>query len=93
MPWRHDGANWRIAFGKRVPAGNTTQVFTVTDLGNTASCSFVVTVQDNEAPVALCQNLTVQIGSGSPVVVAAAQVNNGSQDNCGIAVVMGIESQ
>jgi hypothetical protein len=41
--------------GATFPVGITTQTYTVTDGGgNTDSCSFTVTIEDNEPPVASC---------------------------------------
>jgi PKD repeat protein len=58
---------------------------TVTDLsGNTATCTATVTVQDNIAPTAICQNIIVQLNSAGNATITAAQINNGSSDNCGI---------
>ena len=66
--------------------GANTVTLTVTDVnGNVSTCSATVTVQDNIAPTVLCQNVTVQLNSGGIASVTAAQVNNGSFDNCGIA--------
>ncbi|MCB0572861.1 MAG: hypothetical protein KDC66_24000, partial [Phaeodactylibacter sp.] len=53
--------------------------------GNSSSCSANVTVQDNVVPTALCQNLTVQLNAGGSAGATAAQVDNSSFDNCGIA--------
>ena len=52
---------------------------------NVSTCTATVTVVDNTTPVAICQNVTVQLdatGNGSTTAVA---VNNGSSDACGIA--------
>ncbi|MEM6270199.1 MAG: HYR domain-containing protein, partial [Bacteroidota bacterium] len=66
--------------------GANTVVLTVTDVnGNTSTCSGSVTVEDNVAPTAVCQSLTVQLGTGSSVSITAADVDGGSSDNCGIA--------
>ncbi|MCB9273921.1 MAG: hypothetical protein H6564_07760 [Lewinellaceae bacterium] len=46
--------------------------------GNSATCSASVTVQDNIAPTASCQNVTVQLNAGGSASVTATQVNNGS---------------
>ncbi|MBL0019883.1 MAG: HYR domain-containing protein, partial [Bacteroidetes bacterium] len=65
--------------------GANTEILTVTDVnGNTGSCTTIVTVQDNIAPVAICQNLTLQLDSIGNATVAAVAVNNGSSDACGI---------
>jgi nitrogen fixation protein FixH len=53
--------------------------------GNTATCSFKVTLVDTTAPLATCQDVTVYLdamGNGSTTAMA---VNNGSSDSCGIA--------
>ena len=54
------------------PTGTTTIVATATDAsGNTNTCSYSVTVEDNEAPVATCppnQSATVPICDGGAVV-------------------------
>ena len=65
--------------------GANTVTLTVTDVnGNTSACPATVTVEDNIAPVALCQDVTVQLdGSGSATLTAGA-VDNGSSDACGI---------
>lgn len=63
--------------------GTNTVVLTATDgSGNTATCSAAVTVTDNIAPVAVCQNISVTL-SGGVTTITPAQVNNGSSDNCG----------
>ncbi len=71
--------------GSVFPIGTTTNTFVVTDgSGNTASCSFDLTVTDNEAPVAVCQAITVSPASGTTVTVTPGQVATFS-DNCGVA--------
>lgn len=68
------------------PLGNTTVTWTVTDgSGNMNTSTQVVTVQDTEDPSAICQNVTIQLDATGNASVTAAQVNNGSSDNCGIA--------
>ncbi|MFN8393521.1 MAG: HYR domain-containing protein [Bacteroidia bacterium] len=52
------------AFGSFFPVGTTTNTFVATDAsGNTGSCSFTVTVNDAQAPNAICQNVTVQLNN------------------------------
>ncbi|MBK9453141.1 MAG: HYR domain-containing protein [Bacteroidetes bacterium] len=66
--------------------GVNTEIMTVTDVnGNTGSCTTQITVQDNVAPVAVCQNVTVQLDPNGNGGITAASVNNGSTDACGIA--------
>jgi hypothetical protein len=65
--------------------GNTV-ILTVTDVnGNISTCSATVTIEDNVAPIALCQNVTVQLDNTGNGSTTAATVNNGSSDNCAIA--------
>jgi hypothetical protein len=65
--------------------GANTETLTVTDVnGNVSVCTTVVTVQDNINPVALCQNVTVQLDASGNGSTTAAEVNNGSNDACGI---------
>jgi parallel beta-helix repeat protein len=65
--------------------GVTTIVYTVKDFaGNSASCSFTVTINDTEAPIAICKNLNINLGPIGTASITASQINNGSSDNCGI---------
>jgi hypothetical protein len=67
---------------------NNTVMLTVTDVnGNVSFDTATVTVEDNVHPVAVAQNVTVQLdalGNGS---TTAALVNNGSSDACGVATM------
>ncbi len=75
-----------LTSGDVFPIGTTTLEYTATDdSGNTDVCTFNVTVTDNEAPVAVCQPITVQLDASGNATIAAADVDGGSTDNCGIA--------
>jgi gliding motility-associated-like protein len=66
-------------------AGNNPVVLTVMDVnGNSSTCSAVVTIIDNAAPTALCQNISVVLDADGSAVITAVQIDNGSSDNCGI---------
>ncbi|MEX2513982.1 MAG: gliding motility-associated C-terminal domain-containing protein [Cyclobacteriaceae bacterium] len=66
--------------------GDNTVTLTVTDNnGNTAAAQATVTVEDNVAPVALAQNITVQLDADGNAEITPDMVNNGSSDACGIA--------
>ncbi len=66
--------------------GANNVVLTVTDVnGNESTANAVVTVEDNVAPVALAQNITVQLNPSGNGFTTAAAVDNGSNDACGIA--------
>jgi subtilisin-like proprotein convertase family protein len=73
--------------GSTFPVGDTLVTLSVTDSdGNTATCDFTVTVIDNEAPVAVCQDLTLDLDPVTgTATITGADVDNGSTDNCGIA--------
>ena len=66
--------------------GANTVTLTVTDLnGNASTCTATVTVEDNEAPEAVCQDITIGLDSNGNASITAADVDGGSSDNCGIA--------
>ena len=70
------------------PFGPTTVTWTVTDgAGNSATATQTVTVSDNELPVALCKNISVNLDALGNATITAAQVDNGSSDNCGISTM------
>ena len=70
--------------GSTFSKGITTSLYTVTDAsGNTATCSFTVTINDTEVPTAICQNITVTLDNTGSATVTPSQINNGSSDNCG----------
>lgn len=74
-----------LASGAVFPVGTTTNTFEIEDgAGNIETCSFDVTVNDNENPVALGQNITVQLDVNGTASISASDVDNGSSDNCGI---------
>jgi gliding motility-associated-like protein len=63
-----------------------TVILTVTDVsGNTASATATVTVLDTIAPTVITQNITVNLDANGNASIVAADVNNGSTDNCAIA--------
>ncbi|MCB9234633.1 MAG: HYR domain-containing protein [Bacteroidia bacterium] len=81
---------YTIAPGSTFPLGSTSVTATATNSVGSSSCSFIVTVEDHEAPVALCQDLTIQLSAGTnngdgAASITATQVDNGSNDACGIA--------
>ncbi|NOQ74339.1 MAG: HYR domain-containing protein [Crocinitomix sp.] len=78
-----------LASGASFPVGITTVTYTVTDsAGNTASCSFDVTVVDNENPTIICPADIA--ADNDPGVCEAGTVVLGAPttaDNCGVASV------
>ncbi|MFV0269605.1 MAG: gliding motility-associated C-terminal domain-containing protein, partial [Draconibacterium sp.] len=47
----------------------------------------VITVMDTVAPVAVCNNITIQLGSNGMASITVDDLNGGSTDNCGIDTV------
>ncbi len=65
--------------------GDNTVVLTVTDQsGNSSTCEATVTVEDNIAPVAICQNITIELDDNGDATITATDVDGGSTDNCTI---------
>jgi hypothetical protein len=60
----------------------------VTDMsGNSSTCTAMVTVEDNEAPLASCQDLTISLDAdGNATAPVATDFEDGSTDNCSIVM-------
>jgi len=75
-----------LSSGDAFPVGTTTLEYTVTDgSGNTATCSFDVTVEDTEVPNALCNNPTIQLDVNGNATITVGDIDNSSTDNCAVA--------
>jgi hypothetical protein len=77
------------ASGSSFPVGVTTVTVTAKDASNNVSapCSFTITVVDNQLPVVVTQNKTVYLDANGNANITAADINNGSTDNCGVSTV------
>ncbi|TNE50371.1 MAG: T9SS type A sorting domain-containing protein [Bacteroidetes bacterium] len=65
--------------------GANAVTLTVTDNnGNSSTCSATVTVEDNVAPAAICQDVTIQLDADGNGTTYTEAINNGSSDACGI---------
>jgi uncharacterized protein YrzB (UPF0473 family) len=65
--------------------GGNTVTLTVTDInGNESTATSTVTVEDNVAANAISKDITVQLDETGNVSITAADVDNGSNDACGI---------
>ncbi|TXG35961.1 hypothetical protein FUA22_13620, partial [Seonamhaeicola maritimus] len=65
--------------------GANTVTLTVTDNNdNVSTCTATVTVEDNVDPTAIYQDITVQLDASGNASITAAQIDNGSNDACGI---------
>ncbi len=61
---------------------------TVTDVGlNSATCDVIVEVIDNIPPAVFCQDVTVYLDANGFASISLGDVDNGSSDACGIAVI------
>ena len=75
--------------GGDFPIGTTTVTWTATDAaGNTASCPQLITVQDDEEPVAKCQDFTLELDITGNATLLPSDIDDGSKDNCAITVWM-----
>gem|GEM_PF-513094 len=81
------GAGAGTGSGQTFNKGTTHVVVTAVNPCSTVVNEFDVIVSDNTNPIAIAQNLTVQLDANGAASITAAQVNNGSTDNCGIASV------
>ncbi len=71
------------ASGATFPLGVTTVTYIATDeQSNVDTKSFTVTVVDDVDPIAITQNISKVLGVGNTVSITAAEINNGSTDNC-----------
>ena len=80
---------WRPGSGATFPVGTTTETYTVTDAsGGMASCSFTITVVDNEVPVLVgcLGNMSLNNDPGLCGAVVAFSSPTAT-DNCGAASV------
>lgn len=56
---------------------------TVTDgCGNNASCTAVVTVEDNQFPTTLCKNVPIYLDQNGAAMITPEDIDDGSSDNC-----------
>ena len=59
------------------------QILVVTDeCGNSSSCSSLITLRDVESPMAMCQDVTVELNSLGTALLTTQDLDNGSTDNC-----------
>ena len=67
--------------------GVNTVTLTVTEnLGGSSTCTSTVTVEDNEAPVAVCQDIPVNLDAAGNATITAADIDGGSTDNCSVTL-------
>lgn len=80
------GTDRNVTFtGAPGQTGTVTVTVTANDgqpSGNTTSTTFDIVFGDTEPPVALCQNITLQLDNAGQAALTAQQVDAGSTDNC-----------
>lgn len=72
--------------------GDNVATVTVSDQGgNSTTCTATVTITENLAPICMAKDITVSLTADGTVTIQAADIDDGSQDNCsGGAVTLGI---
>ena len=74
--------------GSVFPVGVTTNTFRATDIaGNTATCSFTVTVVDNQPPVLVCPPSVVRNTDPGVCTSTYAPPNPTNSDNCAVTTL------
>lgn len=71
--------------GSTFPVGtNWVNQTTVDPEGRTNTCAFAVVIADGQLPVARCRNISVPLDGTGNATITAAQVDDGSTDNCAV---------
>ena len=69
--------------------GMNTVTLTVTDVnGNSSTCTGMVNVLDTVPPMAICQDITIEVDSMGMASIMPDSIDNGSNDACGIMSLM-----
>ena len=77
-----------IPSGSVFPVGTTTVTVTATDAaGNTAECTFDITVNDVEPPTAICSDTTITLNSSGIANIDPNVLASDSSDACGISSI------
>lgn len=73
--------------------GENSVILTVEDNnGNKSTVEAIVTVEDNIAPVALAQDITVQLDEQGSASITPEMLDNGSSDACGVSLSLNIDT-
>jgi hypothetical protein len=77
------------------PVGVTNIQYYIEDAaGNSASCSFSVTVTDNQNPIAICQDITIYLDPLTGLaIISPSDIDGGSTDNCGIESLIASQTE
>ena len=82
----------RTLFGCADVGPNTVTLTATDGSGNTDSTTATVTVVDNILPTAVCQNITIQLDATGNASIVAADIDNGSSDNCSVSLSADVTS-
>ncbi|HIP48503.1 MAG TPA: hypothetical protein EYG92_06005, partial [Lutibacter sp.] len=78
-----------LASGDVFPVGTTNVVFSVEDSdGNIVVEDFDIIVEDVEDPIALCQNMSIELNAAGVASITPSAIDNGSSDNCGFTLTL-----
>ncbi|MEP5376037.1 MAG: BspA family leucine-rich repeat surface protein, partial [Hyphomicrobiales bacterium] len=61
---------------------NTVTLYVTDEWNNRGSDTFTITITDNQAPTVIARNITLQLDSNGEATLLAADIDNGSTDNC-----------
>ena len=64
---------------------NNVTLTTTDSEGNSDTCVAVVTVQELQAPIVICQDITIALDAAGMASITPADIDGGSSDNCAIA--------
>lgn len=81
------GSGTGTGSGQTFNKGTTHVIVTAVNPCSTVVNEFDVIVSDITPPIAIAQNLTVSLNANGTAAITAAQINNGSSDNCGVASI------
>ena len=74
----------QTTFGCGDVGANTVTLSLLDPSGNSSSCTATVTVEDNIAPTAVCQDITVHLDASGSATITAGDLDQASTDACGI---------
>ncbi|MDY8134566.1 T9SS type A sorting domain-containing protein [Aquimarina sp. 2201CG5-10] len=63
---------------------HTVTLTAIDDLGQTTTAEATIFIRDNESPVAIGKDITVQLDASGSVTISGTDVDNGSTDNCNL---------
>ncbi|MFM2190652.1 MAG: hypothetical protein RL491_1038, partial [Bacteroidota bacterium] len=77
--------SYSTASGSFFPVGQTPVIATATNSCGTSTCTFNVTITDQEPPIAYCKNISTYLSASGSVTILGFETDSLSNDNCGIS--------